>query len=89
MKNIIAIIVAVAALNFSANAEETIQEKLTAAKVRQAELAKEIEKLQNPSIKEVGIDLFVQVKRQYKEASAKVGELTKEIVEKINKKGDK
>ena len=89
MKNIITILAVVAALNFSANAEETTSEKLAAAKTKQVELQKEIERLQNPSAKDQGKDMLILVKRQYNEAATKVAALTKEIVEKINKKGDK
>ena len=85
MKKLIAIL-AVVTLNFSANAEETTQEKLAAAKARQVELQKEIERLQNPSARDQGKDLLILVKRQYNETATKVASLTKELVEKLKNK---
>ena len=85
MKKIIAVIIAVAALNFSASAEETTGEKLAAAKARQAELLKEIARLEKPTTKEHAQDMVILVKRQYNEVSSKVTSLTKELVEKLNK----
>jgi hypothetical protein len=102
MKKIIIAVLAVIAFNFSAHAEETTSEKLGAAKVRHAELVKELEaakvrhaelvkeisKLENPSTKEISLDILILAKRQYNEVSNKVVSLTKELVEKISKKGE-
>jgi hypothetical protein len=83
------IIIAILGINSLAFAGEmTITERLEAAKKKQQELSAEIIRLEKPSARETSFDLLVQVKRRYEECSAKVVNMTKELVEKI-KKGDK
>ena len=87
MKTIILAVIAVLSINsLSFAGELTTSEKLEAAKKKQLELAIEIAKLEKPSVKEVSKDALIQAKRAYVEISTKVTQLTKEIVEKINKK---
>lgn len=86
MKKLIAILAVFVVVVSSAFSEETTAEKLAAAKAKQAELQKEILKLENPSAKDQGRDVLILVKRQYSEVSSKVALLTKELVEKLKNK---
>ena len=82
MKKLIVAVLAGLVLNFSARAEETIAEKIIAAKAQQELLRAQVARLENPTILEKSVDLSVQAKNAWMI-------LIDAIVSKFNKKGEK
>jgi hypothetical protein len=85
MKKLIVALMAVTAFNFSAHAEETIAEKIIAAKAQQELLQAQIARLENPTILEKSIDISVQAKNAW----MILIDAILENVSKFNKKGEK
>ena len=85
MKKLIVALMAVTSFNFSALAEETIAEKIIAAKAQQELLQAQIARLENPTILEKSIDISVQAKNAW----MILIDAILENVSKFNKKGEK